>query len=49
MEGVHNYRDMWASREGVDLCTLNEWAGTVKLLIENNIRRFDIKHEKDKF
>ena len=51
--GVYNYRDTWASREGVDPCTLNEWAGTVKLLIENNIRPDisslgDIKREKDK-
>ena len=35
MEGVHNYRDMWSSREGVDPCMLNEWVGTVKLPIEN--------------
>ena len=41
MEGVHNYRNTWASRERVDPCTLNEWAGTVKLLIENNIRRLE--------
>ena len=31
MERVYNYRDTWASREGVDSCSLNEWAGTVKL------------------
>ena len=36
MEGVHNYRGTWASKEGVDPCTLSEWLGTVKLLIENN-------------
>ena len=44
MEGVYNYKNTWASREGVDPCTLNEWVGTVKLLIENNIKRTDISH-----
>ena len=27
MEGVHNYRDTWASKEGVDPCTLSECMG----------------------
>ena len=48
MEGVNNYRDTWATREGVDPCTLNEWAGTVKLLIENNINRFKSREHKTK-
>ena len=48
MEGVNNYRDTWASREGVDPCTLNEWAGTVKLLIENNINRLKSRGHKTK-
>ena len=32
----HN-RPSFRLNSGVDPCTLNEWAGTVKLLIENNI------------
>ena len=46
MEGVHNYRDTWASREGVDSCMFNEWVGTVKLLIENNIKRLKSQGHK---
>ena len=46
MEGVYNYRDTWASREGVDPCTLNEWAGMVKLLIEKNIRHLESQGHK---
>ena len=46
MEGVYNYKQMWTSRDGVDLCTLNEWAGMVKLLIENNIKRLESRGHK---
>ena len=46
MEGVYNYKQMWTSREGVDPCTLNEWAGTVKLLIKNNIKCLESRGHK---
>ena len=46
MGEVYNYKQMWTSREGVDPCTLNEWAGTVKFLIENNIKRLESRGHK---
>ena len=36
-ERVHYYMGFYRERE--DPCTLNEWMGTVKFLIENTIKR----------
>ena len=46
MEEVYNYKDTWASRERVDPCTLNKYAGTVKLLIENNNKHLESRGHK---
>ena len=37
-EGIDAYRKQWTAREKVALTTLNEWACTVKMLVENRIK-----------
>ena len=45
-EGVDRYKKQWASRENVALATLDEWACTVKQLIENRIARLRSRRHK---